>query len=243
MRRFAAVLLLLAASHPLAAARAACPLPAQNVAAPPLFAALNSSIAQRQVRILAVGSGATTGAEGTTAHGFPAHMLAALRAALPGVEVALTVRGGRGMSAEQLLPRLRDGLRQTSPAVVLWQTGTVEAVHGLRTDRMRDALRAGLAASREAGASLVLIDPQYTRALHANADVVPYETTLRSIGAEPGASLFSRYDLTREWVTRGQIDPETAPTAARASVLNRLDGCVGEALARYLLNGAGITLR
>jgi acyl-CoA thioesterase I len=241
MKHLAIVAFLLLASRTLAAGPPGpetCPIPSRTITSQQRLGPLKAAIAARKVDILAIGSGATTGGGDEADRSFPNRMLATLRAARPQVAFGLTVRGGRGMSAEQLLPLLRDALKQGSPAVVLWQTGTVEAVHGMRPDRMRAALRAGLEAVRSAGSSLVLINPQYTRAFRANTDIEPYETELRRLGALPGASLFPRYDLTRSWVEGRQIDPELAPENARAAVLDRLNTCLGQSLARYLLSGA-----
>jgi acyl-CoA thioesterase I len=241
MKHLAVMALLLLTSHALAAGPVGsetCPIPTRFVTSQQSFGPLKAAIGARKVDILAIGSGATTGAVGEADGTFPYRMLAALRTARPQVAFDLTVRGGRGMTAGQLLPLLREALKQGSPAVVLWQTGTVEAVHGMRPDRMRAALRAGLEVVRSAGSSLVLINPQYTRAFRANTDFEPYETELRRLAALPGASLFPRYDLTRSWVESRQIDPERAAEDARAAVLDRLNTCLGQALARYLLSGA-----
>ncbi len=193
------------------------------------------------VNILAVGSASTTGAKDAQPDGaFPYRMLDALRADLPQVTFHLTVRGGRGMSAEQMLPLVKDQVRQAPTQLVLWQTGTVEAIHAMRANRMREVLREGLDAIRQAGGSLVLIDPQFSRALRANTDIEPYETELLLVAGLPDAALFHRYELTRAWALQGRIDPERATTDARAAVLARLNTCLGQALARYVLSGAGI---
>jgi hypothetical protein len=105
---------------------------------------------------------------------------------------------------------------------------------------MRQALRAGLAAIHAAGGDLVMIDPQFTRTLRANTDLEPYESELQQTGVMPGADLFHRFELTRGWALEGRIDPERAPKETREAVLNDLNACVGEALARYLLDGAGV---
>jgi len=131
-------------------------------------------------------------------------------------------------------------MQQTPTQLVLWQTGTVEAIRNLRPDRMRQALREGLDVIRAAGGSLVLLDPQFTRALRANTDVEPYETELQQVAALPGAGLFHRYDLTRGWALQGLIDPERSTKDTREAELARLNVCLGQALARYVLNGAGV---
>ena len=56
----------------------------------------------------------------------------------------------------------------------------------------------------------------------------------------PDAALFHRYELTRSWVLQERIDPERAANNTREAELARLNVCLGQALARYLLNGAGV---
>ncbi len=244
MRRLAVVLPLLALPAVAAATPDSqpCEVAPQFVTAPKPLAPLKAAIdAGGPVRILAVGSGATTGANGVQpASAFPYRMLAALRAALPRVAFDLTVRGGRGMTAEEMLPLVKAEVQQTPTQLVLWQTGTVEAIRGMRPARMRQVLREGLDVIHAAGSSLVLIDPQFTRALRANTDVEPYQTELQQVAALPGAGLFHRYDLTRIWALQGQVDPERATKDTREAALARLNACLGQALARYVLNGAGI---
>jgi acyl-CoA thioesterase-1 len=196
------------------------------------------------VEILAVGSGATTGTEGVQPDSaYPYRMLDTLRDALPHVSFSLAVRGARGMTAAEMLPLIKTQLHQTPTQLVLWQTGTVEAIRAMRPDRMREVLREGLDVIHAAGGSLVLLDPQFTRALRANTDIEPYETELQLVAALPGAALFHRYDLTRDWALQGLIDPERATKDTREAELGRLNVCLGQALARYVLNGAGIAAR
>ena len=248
MRRLAVLLVLLFASQAGAAAppdAGGCgTAPALVTPAKPLDALKGAIAAGREVEILAIGSGATAGGGSVQAgNAYPHRMLQVLKAALPHSEVSVTVRGGRGMTAVEMLPLVEAALHHMPPVVVLWQTGTVEAIRAMRPDRMRDALRAGLAAIRAAGADLVVIDPQFTRALRANTDLDPYEAELQQVGALPGANLFHRFDLTRDWALEGRIDPERAPKETREAALNRLSACEGEALAHYLLHGAGVAAR
>ena len=219
-----------------------CEVAPQFVTATRLLEPLKAAIdAGGPVQILAVGSGSTVGANSVQPdNAFPYRMLDALRAALPKVAFDLTVLGGRGMTAEEMLPLVKAQVRRTPTQLVLWQTATVEAIRGMRPDRMRQALREGLDAIRAAGGSLVLIDPQFTRALRANTDVEPYQTELQQVARLPGAALFHRYDVTRFWVLQDRIDPERASKDTREAELARLNVCLGQALARYVLSGAGM---
>src|SRR5579872_3489260 len=80
------------------------------------------------VNVLAVGSATTVGSSsvgGEQTHvtnqnnAYPWQMVQALHAALPSVEFHLTVRGGRGMTAEDMLPLLQEALKaQRYPLVI-----------------------------------------------------------------------------------------------------------------------------
>jgi hypothetical protein len=197
------------------------------------------------VDILAVGSATTVGS--ATGSGqpsaaqegsFPWRMLHALRATLPSVTFRLTVRGGRGMTAEDMLPLLDAALKEQHYALVLWQTGTVEAVRGLQPDGMLGVLHTGAEHVRDANADLVLIDPQFSRFLRANTDLDPYEGVMQQVATMPGVALFHRFDLMRVWASDGRVDLERTPKADRDKALEELNTCLGKALARFVLSGA-----
>ncbi|HEX3350809.1 MAG TPA: hypothetical protein VHS58_22180, partial [Acetobacteraceae bacterium] len=84
--------------------------------------------------ILAVGSATMLGPDRSTDASFPAVAAAMLRVAIPAASVMLTVRSGRGMTAADMLPIMREALMRRHFQLVIWQTGTVEAVRGLPPD-------------------------------------------------------------------------------------------------------------
>lgn len=194
------------------------------------------------VHILALGSATTVGAElgPNQARAFPYLMVEALQAILPKVSFELTVRGGRGMTAADMLPLLHRALASQRFQLVLWQTGTVEAVRGLPPDGMMEALQDGVEQTLAAGADVVLIDSQFSRFLRANADLEPYEDALEQLAVLPDVVLFRRFDAMRNWVEAGTIDLEHAPRAERGPTMVLLNTCLGGALARFVLNGAGV---
>ena len=114
------------------------------------------------------------------------------------------------MTAEAMLPILQRELAAHHYDLVLWQTGTVEAVHGLRPERLREVLQDGADALANAQADLVLIDPQFSRFMRANVDISPYETVLQQMTGNPDVTLFRRFDLTQLWIGNGQVDLERA---------------------------------
>lgn len=201
------------------------------------------------LNILALGSGSTVGDTGgaggpamayrTPGASFPYKMQEALEAMRPGLHVQVTVKGARSMTADAMLEILRQELPAHHYDVVLWQTGTVEAVHGVRPDALRATLQEGADLAEQAHADMVLIDPQFSRFLRANADLSPYESVLQQITGNPGVTLFHRLDLTQTWVGSGQLDLERVGRDQRDKTITTLNICLGQALARFVLNGVG----
>lgn len=196
------------------------------------------------VNILAVGSATTVGEnDGGSGVSFPYRMVNSLRAARPKVTFNLTVRGGRGMTAEAMLPLITEAVAAQRYELVLWQTGTVEAVRGQQPDAMLTVLQDGADRVREARGDVVLIDQQFSRFLRANVDLDPYQNAMQAAAALPGVALFHRYDLMQAWVNDGQIDMERTDKANRPQAMVRLNACLGEALAQFVLNGAAVPPR
>jgi acyl-CoA thioesterase I len=229
--------------------RPPCEMP-QDLVTPtaPLSHVAAALAANETVEILALGSGSTVGETGgaggpaytyrTPGASFPYRMLDALQAVRPSGRFHLTVKGGRNMTAETMSEILRQELAAHRYTLVIWQTGTVEAVRGLRPDFLRGMLQEGVDAAVQAGADVVLVDPQFSRFLRANTDVDPYEGVLEQIAGQAGVSLFRRFDLTQIWVNSGDVDPEHASREQRDKTVALLNTCLGQALARYVLAGA-----
>ena len=223
MRRLVSVIplcALLALAQPLRAAteaNSACGAPEEFVTTDTPLAQLAAAIAAGgPVDVLAVGSATTVGSVGTT------------------------VRGGRGMTAEDMLPLIEAALKQQRYPLVLWQTGTVEAVRGLQPSGMLDVLHTGAERVRDGGGDLVLIDPQFSRFLRANTDLDPYDGVMQQVATMPGVALFHRFELMRTWANDGRIDLERTPKADRDKALDELNACLGKALARFVLSGADV---
>jgi acyl-CoA thioesterase I len=229
---------------------AACDMPPDLTTPQAPLTRVAAALATRNsLDILALGSGSTVGdsrgsnGPAVSLHrpesSFPYRMMQAMRAMRPGLRINLTVKGGRNMTADTMLSILRHELAGHRYDLVLWQTGTVEAVQGLRPDVLRGVLQDGADAAEEAHADLVLIDPQFSRFLRANADLNPYETVLVQMTASPNVTLFHRFDLTQGWANSGQVDLERVSRDERDKTIGLLNDCLGQALARFLLAGVG----
>ena len=173
-----------------------------------------------------------------TAHAFPRQMVDALEKEMPGLKVDLVVRGGRGMSAADMLTLLQSELGRVHPQLVLWQTGTVEAVRNTPPGDFAQTLETGAEAIEAAGANLILIDPQFSRFLQANSNLEPYLQALQQVTGLPGVLLFHRFDLMRSWAADGRLDLERAKRADRRTLIDEVHACIGQDLARMVFAAA-----
>ena len=172
----------------------------------------------RTGRYSAVGSATTVGsltAAGSTALRRAARSLGTWCTrctALPSVEFRITVRGGRGMTAEEMLPLIDAALKQQRYPLVLWQTGTVEAVAGCnRMACWTYCMPAPNVARRRrrSGAGRSAVQP-LPACQHRSRSVRERDA---AGGDDASVALFHRFDLMRTWANDGRIDLERAPKA------------------------------
>lgn len=168
---------------------------------------------------------------------FPQQMATTLERLVPGTTVKMTIRGGRGLSATDQLKLMSEMLEHDKYQLVLWQTGTVEAVRNFPPSEFAQILTDGVEKVSQARADLVLVDPQFSRFLQTNSNIEPYEQAFQVVGTMPNVLLFRRFDLMRSWVSDGQIDLERTPKAGRLKAVEQLHACLGGQLAKLVLGG------
>ena len=187
---------------------------------------------------LGLGNGPRTSELMPSSAAFPMQMARDIEQAIPGLKVSVTVKGGRGMLAAEMLGIIRTELAAHHYQLVIWQTGTVEAVRNVPAGEFYQTLSDGSTAIADAGADLVLVDPQFSRFLHANTDLTAYDQALQQIAGQPGVLLFHRFELMRYWSGEGQIDLERTPRGQRVKTVEALHACLGAVLAHMVVVSA-----
>ena len=169
---------------------------------------------------------------------FPLQMAQQLRRSVPGLKVSVVVKGGRGVTAAEMLETIHTELAAHHFQLVIWQTGTVEAAHNMPASGFYETLADGAAAVAAAGSDLVLVDPQFSRFLRANTDLDPYVRNMQQVAAQPHVILFHRFDLMHFWANEGQIDLERTPKGHRLKAVEALHACLGTRLAQMVIAAA-----
>lgn len=232
-----AALVVLAA--PAARAVDVCDAPAELLGPiEPLRHAAHAIAQRRALRVLVIGSASSTqGGTSGPQTAYPQQLKIALGAKLAETEIVLQTRGGRGLSAADLAGLLDAALPEFHPDLVIWQTGTVDAVNGVDPDEFAQVLRTGADRAQAAGADLLLMDPQFSRMARATLNYTPYRQAMEAVANATDAMLLRRYELMKHWVESGQIDPERSPRRDWPKVADTLHACLGRAIAAVIIKG------
>ncbi|MCP1549209.1 MULTISPECIES: SGNH/GDSL hydrolase family protein [Methylorubrum] len=191
--------------------------------------------------IVAFGSSSTEGIGASTpAAAYPARLEAGLRRALPhlGSKITVANRGIGGEAVDEMLARLDRDVIAPRPDLVIWQTGSNDALRGVSLDHFREATEAALERIRAAGIDVVLMEPQWCPALDATPGADRFRDAVRTLGAELGVPVIRRSDLMRDWIGQGRL---TRTELFASDGLHMADGgyaLLAEAAQDAVLDGA-----
>ena len=170
-------------------------------------AATLSSAAPRVLKIVAFGSSSTQGIGASTpAAAYPAQLESMLRATMPeGSRVDVVNRGISGEDVDDMMNRLDKDAISSRPDIVIWQTGSNDALRHVPIDRFEQKTRAGIAAFRKAGIAIVLMEPQWCPALERSGSADLFRNAVRKIGADMHVTVIRRSDLMHDWIRAGLV--------------------------------------
>ncbi len=195
--------------------------------------------AGKPVTIVAIGGASTEGrAGGGPDYAWPGQLGAALKRNYPAVTITVVNLGKARQTAAAMQARFAKDVLPKKPNLVVWETGTVDAVRNIDLDVFRDTLQRGIAELRPA-AEVVLMDMQFSRLTHAMIDFEPYENAMVQIADVEDIPLFPRNELMRDWSESGEIDYAVQDKGARQVVARKLYRCIGETLAVFLVRRPG----
>ena len=187
------------------------------------------------LNILVVGSRSSTIAA-SEASAYPAQLQAALKAKLPQLQINLSVELQASKTAEEVDANLVKLVEAKRPTLVIWQTGTVDAMRSVDPDDFRSAVDEGVAALQKAGADVVLVNLQYSPRTETMISAPPYLDNMRVVAQQHEVPLFDRFAIMRHWNEAGDFD--LFSTTHGADLAKRVHACLGRALANFVLGAA-----
>jgi hypothetical protein len=216
-----------------------CAVPVSFYDTEPTLPKVAEAVASGQtVSIVALGSASTLGrAAGSLDLAWPARLAVALRRRFPAARVTVDNRAGARQTTQEMAALLEREVMALKPTLVIWETGTTDAVHGTDLDEFRQTMQGGIDRLRTSGVEVVLMDMQFSRWTHAVINFERYESVLREVADANEVPLFRRHDIMHHWAESGLFDLMIGDHAKLPLVASRLYDCIGQAVADFITRG------
>jgi hypothetical protein len=189
----------------------------------------------RPLEILVVGSRSST-INTAESSAYPARLQGMLKEKLPSVVVNLSIELQITKTAEEVAARFPKLMEGKKPALVIWQTGTVDAIRAIDPDDFRSAVDEGVGALQNAGADVVLVNMQYSPRTETMISLPPYLDNLRVVAQQHDVPLFDRFAIMRQWNDAGDFD--LFSTTHGLDLAKRVHDCLGRALSKFIIDAA-----
>ena len=195
------------------------------------------AIASKKLDILVVGAGSSMlPGPGGIRNAYPARLQAALAEKLAGVAVAVATDVKLRRTAAQMVAALPADLAASKPALLVWQTGTVDAMQGVDQDQFAQALDKGINIARSAGADVVLINAQYSPRTESMIQLGNYIENMRWVAVQQEVPLFDRFGIMNLWADLGTFDFYSA--TKKLDMAERVHDCIGRLLSDLVVEAA-----
>jgi acyl-CoA thioesterase-1 len=192
----------------------------------------------KTIVIVVIGGASTLGdAAGSPDLAWPARFAVALTRHFPAARVTVHNRAVARQTTQEMASRLDQEVIALQPMLVIWETGTTDAVRGTDLDEFRQTMQDGIDRLRTAEAEMVFMDMQFARRTHAVINFDRYESVLREVTDANDIPLFRRLDIMHHWVESGVFDLMTTDPAQLHLVASHLYDCIGRAMADFVARG------
>ena len=187
------------------------------------------------IAVIGTGSSALAGPEGPSS-AYPARLEAALKQHLPGLAVKVIPLVRSRQTADDLAKGMAKLLVDEKPDLVIWQTGTIDAIRRIEPDDFRTALDEGIETLQKGGADVILMNMQYSPRTDFMLALGPYADVMRFVAQQHEVPLFDRLAIMHHWSDTGEFD---LYASGRDNVLAyRVHDCIGRAMAAMIIDAA-----
>ena len=189
------------------------------------------------LNILVVGSRSSTIAA-FEASAYPGRLQAMLKERFPKLAVTVSVELQIKKTAEEVAGGLVKLLEVKRPTLVIWQTGTYDAMRSIDPDDFRAAVSDGVVAAQNAGADVVLMNLQYSPRTETMISAPPYLDNMRVVAQQHDIPLFDRFAIMRHWNDTGDFD--LFSSSHGLDLAKRVHDCLGRALSKFVVDAARV---
>ena len=189
---------------------------------------------RRELKILVLGTGSS--ALGGAGKAYPSRLEEALKRRFPEITVNIVTEAKSRLKAADMVENIEKLLLDRKPDLVVWQTGTVDAMRGVDPDEFRHTLDEGIDAIHEAGADAVLMNMQYSPRTESMIQSGAYADTMRVVARDREIPLFDRLEIMRYWNDNGNFDLSTG--TRDSAMAQKVHDCIGRALASLIIEAS-----
>jgi lysophospholipase L1-like esterase len=216
-----------------------CPVPERFYASePPLTKTAKALASGREVVIAVLGGASTVGlAAGGSGLAWPARLSSVLAERFPSARIKIVNLAVARQTAKAAAERLVRDVLPLKPTLVIWETGTMEAVRGIDVDEFREKVQTGINELLAAGTEVVLMNMQFSRETDAMIDFGPYLNAMRELAEANDVPLFRRRGIMRHWAESDLLDLRARDDAKRRQLAAKLYDCIGRAMADFVTRG------
>lgn len=195
---------------------------------------------ERSLTIVVVGAGSSTlGGAGGAALAYPARLQAVLAQRWPDVATKVVARVTPGRTAEQMAETFGKILTEEKPSLVIWQSGTVDAIKGVDPEDYRLTLDEGVEELQAGGADVVLMNMQYSPRTESMIAIHAYADGMRMVSQQREVPLLDRFAIMRQWSELGVFDFFAA--TRRLETAARIHDCIAQLLADLIHDGVKLS--
>jgi len=187
------------------------------------------------ISVIGSGSSSLPGPDGAR-FAYPARLEDALKQRLPGNQITVTAHVQSRETTKAMTAGLPKILADDKPALVIWQTGTSDALSGVEPEEFRSSLDDGVDTIEKAGADVILMNMQYSPRTESILNVSTYADVMRWVAQQRGALLFDRLGIMHSWNDAGLFDLYAA--TKDYDMARRVHDCIGRALASQINSAA-----
>jgi hypothetical protein len=232
----AIALLLLAGVSPAGAQN--CNVNPEIVEAPSSLARVNAAVTKEgRLAILVISAAPSQTGQARGLKSYPAFLETALKEKLKETDISVFAFAVPRQPIGKVLQALPAVVREHKPDLVIWQTGTIEAIRAMDPDVFGDKLMEGVSLIRADKIDVVLMNQQYSPRTDFMFDGSPYTDNMRWVAQSKDISLFNRYEIMKYWADHGVFDLNALKSDGTYEKLHK---CLGGLLADFVLRGASL---
>jgi hypothetical protein len=194
----------------------------------PRAAAAIASRHELKVGVAGSTSSILAGPGGTRA-AYPVTLQSVLSERLRGVVVSVVNTAKPRQTAAEMQAGFGQLLAEQKSVLVIWQTGTFDAMRGIDPDQFRAALEKGVDQLHAGGADVMLMNMQYSPRTEFMIAADTYGEIMRGVALREEIPLFDRLAVMKEWNDEGTFDLST--TTKSSEMAEQVHVCIGRLLA------------